>query len=399
MNKQALSESLNSIIRHYILPLGFFFFLSGILFFRSFSAYHTQIYLFFILPSCFLLVREWKQLSIIFSTRAFQLLLLLIFYAALSLLWNDPAISDGQYLKRLFIILLFIFAIVNLADDKQDKVIKLLLVSAGIYALAAYYSFFNDYILLDKPVSTRIVGMGNLSNPLLSSHIYGVFSVFIMAYFFTRKRNLKQDMLLIFIFIGLFSFVLLTHSRTPLLAFSCSSLFLLWIQRNKYTCYILALTGLIAIIFFTLNFDLLMQRGLSSRPEIWSITLDYIAQQPITGAGIGTGIEIYIAKLDTIFTNSHNIHLSLTFSLGLVGLLLWALLLWSLLLIYINNRYSVFAKITMSLLLYGICAGMTEGGSFFSRPKEVWFLTWLPIALILSIEYHQLRKVTANETA
>ncbi len=31
---------------------------------------------------------------------------------------------------------------------------------------------------------------------------------------------------------------------------------------------------------------------------------------------------------------------------------------------------------------YGLVAGMTEGGSFLSRPNEHWFLIWIPLALV-----------------
>nr|BFE91970.1 hypothetical protein GCM10020185_25060 [Pseudomonas brassicacearum subsp. brassicacearum] len=44
-------------------------------------------------------------------------------------------------------------------------------------------------------------------------------------------------------------------------------------------------------------------------------------------------------------------------------------------------------------LVYGMAAGLTEGGGILSRPKEHWFLLWIPLALIaaLSINYRARR--------
>jgi len=40
---------------------------------------------------------------------------------------------------------------------------------------------------------------------------------------------------------------------------------------------------------------------------------------------------------------------------------------------------------------------MTEGGSFMSRPKEHWFLIWIPIAIHLAVlcKASNTRKATA----
>lgn len=48
-------------------------------------------------------------------------------------------------------------------------------------------------------------------------------------------------------------------------------------------------------------------------------------------------------------------------------------------------RGSGLVLVSSTLLVYGFVAGMTEGGSFMSRPKEHWFLIWIPIALHLAV--------------
>ena len=115
-------DKLNLFISRYILTLGFFFFLTGVLLFSSFSAYHTQVYLFLIVPALVLLIRDWKSYIPILSSGAFKVLLALFAYVAMSLFWNDPAIIDFKYLKRLFIILLFIIALLSIAKRDENEI-------------------------------------------------------------------------------------------------------------------------------------------------------------------------------------------------------------------------------------------------------------------------------------
>ncbi|MCW8933004.1 MAG: O-antigen ligase family protein [Gammaproteobacteria bacterium] len=387
---QTIKSRLNLAIRHYILPLGLFFFLTGIIYFKSFSSYHTQIYLFLIVPTFILLLNERELFHLLLRSRAFQIILLLFCYAIMSLLWNDSAINDFKYFKRLLIILLFILALVAIGRDNPEKIIIILLVAATVYVGVACYSIFQDYIVQNKRISTRIIGVGNLSNPLLSSHIYGIFTSFLLVYFFSINRYLKRDIALMLMFVTLLFFVILTGSRTPLVGLGVVLLVLLWMNRSKYMLYFFLAICVLAITYFSYNYEFIIQRGLSYRPEIWSITMDQIMLKPLLGHGLGTSIHIESDKLTRIFSDTHNIHLGLTYKLGILGLLIWFALLISLLNIYFRNRTSQIAQIGIVLLVYGVSAGMTEGTSFLSRPKEVWFLIWLPIALLFVAEYNQM---------
>jgi O-antigen ligase len=161
-------------------------------------------------------------------------------------------------------------------------------------------------------------------------------------------------------------------------------------HRNKYLLTFFIISGGLFTLYLSLNFDQLMTRGLSARPEIWAIALENISHNTVFGSGIGTNISIYVVSLKRLFTDTHNIHLGLTYSLGITGLLIWTGLLISLLNIYLKNKQSIIAQTGIVLLAYGMTAGMTEGTSIFTRPKEIWFLSWLPISLLFTVEYQRL---------
>ncbi len=379
-------------ISDYILPVGFFFFLSGILFFSSFSAYHTQIYIFLIAPALLLILLNHRNYSLIFSSHAFILLILFLSYALFSLLWNSPEVEDIKSFKEILIIYLFIIAIITIAQNNTKKLILLLLISSLLYSVTAYYNLFQDYIIAQKPFSMRIIGVGNLSNPLLSSHLYGIFSVFTIAYFFTQARNLKSDLLLLFIFTGLILFTFFTGSRTPLVGIIVVLIFLMWERKDKWLAYLLAIILTLFAIYLFFTFDSFIKRGFSYRPETWSISIQHSLQSPILGHGLGTEISVYLASLNKDFHDSHNIHIGTFYQFGLIGLVLWFLLIIYAFKIYLKNRDFRLAQIGVCLLLYGMASGMTEATSFLTRPKEIWFLTWLPLSLLLSVEFIRLKE-------
>ncbi len=74
---------------------------------------------------------------------------------------------------------------------------------------------------------------------------------------------------------------------------------------------------------------------------------------------------------------------------GIIGLLPWLFfLLWGLLSSW-RQRVQPMLIIASTWLIFGIGAGLTEGGGIISRPKEHWFLLWIPLALIAALSINQ----------
>ncbi|MCW8929209.1 MAG: O-antigen ligase family protein [Gammaproteobacteria bacterium] len=373
--------------------------MTGILFFSSMSAYHAQIYLFLILPALIITAFKFKALSPLLLSRSFQLLLILFAFIILSFLWNNTEVSDLTKLKRLLLILTFIISLLYLNLNHKKRIIQVLLVASLFYAITGLYSIIDAYFINNTPITFRLIGVGNLSNPLLSSHIYGIFTVFIVAYYNTMPKTTFKSLLLAFLFLSMLSFIFFTYSRTALIGLTGAFAFLLWLQRSKKSLYIGVIIMIFIIIFTVMNFENISNRGLSYRPELWTIALEKIALRPVLGYGIGTELLIYIEELNKNFTEPHNIHLGLTYFLGGLGLLIWFLLLSSLFIFVIKNKNIPLAKIGGLMLAYGVTAGLTEGSNIFTRPKEIWFLTWLPISLIIIAEFNSKsqKKQTDNE--
>ncbi|MGE8451092.1 MAG: O-antigen ligase family protein, partial [Pseudomonadales bacterium] len=103
------------------------------------------------------------------------------------------------------------------------------------------------------------------------------------------------------------------------------------------------------------------------------------------GHGYDASIDIVLPNFAVLLADPHNLTLAVIYQTGLVGGMLWLAIYAYGLLNAWRMRESGLVLISSTLLVYGFMAGMTEGGSFMSRPKEHWFLIWIPIAIHLAV--------------
>ena len=204
---------------------------------------------------------------------------------------------------------------------------------------------------------------------------------------------------MILLFIILISFIILTNSRASFVALGTSLIFLLLIHKSKKILYLLAIITIILLTTLIFQPDIIIKRGFSLRPEIWSSSLEQIKNNLFFGHGLGTKISIYIKEQGLRFNNIHNQHLGIIYNFGVIGFILWISLLVSMFNIYRKNKLSFLSQVGAAMLIYGIISGITESTNIFTRPKEQWFLFWLPIAILFTVEYRRLKnnqKLQAN---
>lgn len=61
-----------------------------------------------------------------------------------------------------------------------------------------------------------------------------------------------------------------------------------------------------------------------------------------------------------------------------------------------KNRKSPAVLLASTWLVFGLAAGLTEGNAFLPRPKEHWFLIWIPMALLYALWIQQVRRQQAR---
>ncbi len=377
------------LIGQYILPIGFMMFLTFLCIIESRSGYHTRLYLFISLPALLISIIQPKLFLKALKSTAFQIFFLLCAFAMFSALWNEAEVADLRDIRYLINIILFSLAVIYLHHYRQDALEKSLFLAAIVWAGFGVLELYEIYYQQGLPLSSRIVGSGSLSNTLLTSHVYGAFATFIASHYLTSKKYHRYQIFYIVIFFSLLVFIIQTHSRTPLLAMAAAFGCLLLKHRNKQVSYLALLLIASFAVYALFNYDLLVLRGFSFRPEIWLTAFNDIQNKPFFGHGIGSEMSFFIPSLNITFSDSHNLHIGLIYQLGLVGLIIWLSLIAYLLRLYLKNTHNLLIATGFPMFIYGIAAGMTEGGSFFSRPKEVWFLTWLPIAMLAAADIHK----------
>lgn len=162
------------------------------------------------------------------------------------------------------------------------------------------------------------------------------------------------------------------------------------LYRNRFWYAVFGLALIVSAVVMIVVPEFVLSRGLSWRPAIWLSTLDSIANAPVFGHGITNRVTpVTVFNDDGVaiehFRHPHNMALSITYFLGLVGLALWTWIWVPGLLARIRQRPECqrdgYIVIT---LLVGIAALMFDGGDPLSPFHFDWFCFWVPAMLMLS---------------
>lgn len=378
-----------------ILLLGVFFVLAGLVLLPKTSNYHTLYYISILAPVIFLSAIRPKLIIENVSIIA-KIFIIFAAWSALSVLWSDTQESILTPIKRaIYILCLFMsFSIINTRNT--EAILKVFIFAGTIVTTISAYNLY--FFQIAHQTDARFIGGGALSNPLLSSHIFGLFSVLFLTLSLITKA-IKIKLAYFTIGLVLILIVVATGSRTPLLALVATAIWIAFILKNKKSIAIIAFSTVVLGLILLLYPEAILSRGLSYRPELWSVAMENILSRPILGYGFDSNAGFYISSLDTVFREPHNIHLSILYFTGTVGFTLWCAMHMYALWVCWKNKTNTLFIIASALLVYGIVAGMTEGGGLLPRPKEHWFITWIPLAFVSALLTHKKASAKIKEAA
>ncbi|PKA69698.1 O-antigen ligase [Pseudomonas baetica] len=369
----------------WILPAGYLLLLCALFFLPGRSLHHKLFYGLFSIPTLIALCLRPRELKELLREPIFIALLMFVAWALLSLCWSpgDEPIG-GMFKPPLHTVLLFAgsYLLVRYRND----ILQPLLFTAALVALIATTFFLFKFAQVYQP-GMRLIGGGAFDNPLLSSHLFGFFSAYWLAVTMTCKRR-QMMWLSVPAMAIMFMAVIGTGSRTPLVALTMAAVwlcFICWNRRSLGLLIALAISGATVLSLFA---QMIIERGDSYRLEIWQQVLQKIADHPWVGHGFSATLSVD-PGVGYSFQEPHSFALGVLYYVGIFGLLPWLFfLLWGLLSSW-RQRVQPLLIIASSLLVFGIGAGLTEGGGIISRPKEHWFLLWIPLALIAAVSINQ----------
>ncbi|WP_025211504.1 bifunctional O-antigen ligase/aminoglycoside phosphotransferase family protein [Pseudomonas brassicacearum] len=376
-------------ICQWILPLGFVLLLCALFFLPGRSQHHKLFYGLFSIPTLIALCLRPSTLKELIREPIFIAFALFAGWALISVSWAPETESIARQVKVVLHTTFLFAGCYLLVRYRSDLLHPLLFGAASVALLASLYNLYR-FGQVYQP-GMRLIGAGALDNPLLSSHLYGFFCVYWLSLSMLWK-NRQILWLTVPAALVMFTAVVATGSRTPLVALAAAAIWigiLCW-NRRSIALFGLLIGGGVAVgVLFS---GMILARGNSYRFEIWQIVLREIAQHPWLGHGYGADLAVD-PGIGFMLAEPHNFALGVLYYVGIIGFLPWLFFqAWGLLSSW-RYRVQPFLVMASTWLIYGMGAGLTEGGGILSRPKEHWFLLWIPLALIaaLSINYRARR--------
>lgn len=362
------------------LPVGWMVLLSGMFWLGSRKLYSQAFYTLLAFPTVLILIRHPRLIASVLDNPLVRAYLVFAAYVILSIGWSGSDSRIGSLLEPpLYVFLLFCAALIMAAHAPQ-RLERSVAIAAWTATCAALVSLSGYFF---QGADVRFEGYGALFNPLLTSHVFGFFLTLWIAHWVVLGRIVAPASLASILIIGLL--ILTTGSRTPLVAIGAVLAWLGAARGNRRSIATLATLALLGLVVLLANFDQVSARGLSYRPDIWAEAWRQIAERPWLGHGYDHPLEIRIPGVVQGFADPHNIELAVLYYGGIVGLALWTLLYGIAFVLSWRHRSDKRMLIASALLVFGVAAGMTEGGAFLARPKEHWFLIWIPLASVAAV--------------
>ncbi|MGX5221068.1 O-antigen ligase family protein [Pseudomonas segetis] len=380
--KISAGARLHTLVEQYWIPLGYMVLLTGLIWVSDTSLYTKLYYGLFAFPALLGLVLRPHYIKQLLREPIVICFVLFSAWLLISLGWSLSDSSPSSVAKRpVYVLMLFVGCAMMACRDEQ-LLLKALQFSAIIMAIGAVVNLIQ--FLPNASTSARLIGTGAMRNPLLSSHVFGFFCTYWLAFWVTQQGRFNRFSILLAL--PLLAVLIETGSRTPLMALFAVTIWLMLISGKKGIYLFLAVCLAGAALYFFLP-GTLMSRGFSYRPEIWQQALA-IAQEKLW-LGHGYQSEFIFNAGGRKLEDPHNVELAVLLDTGLIGLTLWFAMYAALLRKTVELRHDKTIQLVSALACYGVFAGLTEGSAFLSRPNENWFLTWIPVALFAALSIRQ----------
>ncbi|MET1077534.1 MAG: O-antigen ligase family protein [Pseudomonas sp.] len=366
----------------WVLPIGYLSLLAALFLLPERSLHQKLFYATFSIPALLALCLRPAEFLKLLKEPIVIGFLLFAGWALLSLAWGGGDEAGWKLSKRPLHTLMLFFGCYLLLRHRSESLQPVLLGAALVALGTSLYSLIG-FVAGDYHPGDRLIGSGALDNPLLSSHLFGFFCVYWLSLSLTTRRP-HLLWLSIPALVVMFAAVVATGSRTPLVALSLAALwlsFICWHRGSPLLIAALLLTGTVFLLLFP---ELIMTRGDSYRRDLWQLTLGKIAEHPWIGHGYSANLSLDPGT-GYALREPHNFALGVLYYVGILGLLPWLFVqAWALLASWRQRAQPLFI-LASTWLVFGIGAGLTEGGGILSRPKEHWFLLWIPLALIAAL--------------
>jgi O-antigen ligase len=368
-------------LRSYLLDRGVAYFYALFIagyFLLPMAAGHRRLYYILVMPAVLLL---WRELARFYRGNVLSALLLVYtLYMMSTMLWTADFDPEEAASTLLYSLALMTFCHISgyLWVEQSGRMDRMahrctwLAGAAAVVSMAVWY--------LNNPFpEARLITLGVMHHQNKSACAYGVFVLLCTYYLFTergRDNKLTYGGLAVL----LLSLVVLTQSRTALVALGVALLVL--IGYRALALLAVAVPASWTLVATRPEYWQYRVESLSFRPGIWQQVL--ADMQGHWWFGHGYLVNPEVAAYDKTFNHAHNAYLASLRDGGLVGLALLVAIL-AVALVWAFRLYRERGeRIYLALLLFGMTCIFMDFDRLLVHPKELWLFFWLPVALIMA---------------
>lgn len=250
-------------------------------------------------------------------------------------------------------------------------------IMGGFFAAASWIYF---YEVSAQPFSGRLIAIGLWDTAIMAAHAVGALAILGAFTLQTKRFNPWVMVLLLISALGYALFLGFSQTRGVWIGV-LACLLVMGVARPSRLggglIFVVAL-GVVSIALF--KPEILLQRGVSFRPELWRGGVQLMLDHWAMGLGFH-GYLIPVPEIGQAFKHPHNLFLDTGVRLGVPGLLLfgwlWLAVGWR----GWISRERPLGQVLLALWVFSGASLMTDGIGLWLKPNADWLITWLPIAL------------------
>ncbi|MBD0705888.1 O-antigen ligase family protein [Pseudomonas sp. E141] len=356
---------------------GFLILLCGAWVLPSNKLYHQSLIFLLWLPALLALFRrDFRSLL-----RQPECLLFILFVAwtllVLALQGGDDVFGKSKVTLYAALTLLGVLLAAQNSKWRFESMLLYASIVGGFFAAASWVYF---YQLSVKPFNARVIAIGLWDAAIMAAHAVGALAI-IGAFTFQTKRFSPRVMVLLLIpALGYALFLGFSQTRGVWIGLLACLLVMGAARPSRLWAALifLVILGVASVALY--KPQILLQRGVSFRPELWSGGVQLLLEHWALGLGFHEYL-IPIPEIGRSFKHPHNLFLDIGVRLGVPGLLLfgwlWLAVGWR----GWISRAQPLGQMLLALWVFSGASLLTDGIGLWLKPNADWLITWLPIAV------------------
>ena len=358
------------------LALGWVLFLVSFFFVERGSSSHKFLWVGVLLPLPFAITLQ--KLRQFHQSRLVNFWFLLLIYLLSSFLWADRRhnVEFYQLLKYavyLYGYFLATFVVFESSPAIERELLRWAPIAIACIAMIQIVLFYQSHHFPNE----RMPGIGRLINPIHFGVVAAAFTLAGLLGFHRQPLALRIALILAAVVNCLA--IYLCQSRAALLTIALLIPYSLLFSRRLLP-FLLGGLAICFAIALSLDFNTLLERGLSLRPQIWAAQLARL-NECYWLIGCGLGIEEKVAIGPSLNFNTHSVYLGWLLHGGVIGFGGYMIFLAAL--IFQGIRCGAHAWTLLTLV--GMGATLTAGNHVLMKyPDQYWMVLIIPIAILLA---------------